>query len=274
VAHQQNHSYEELRAIVVDLLLRLETIRYEVNQFRNLIAGVAEILERRAGTLQQARGYLEPHLSSHDAELVRDIFWDLFRQGFITLGWNDSNDAWPFFRLSHLGGQTLATQSPFRFHDTSSFLNIVTREVPDISTDAKVYLDEAVAAYFADCLLACCVMVGCAAEAEFLRLVDVAANSPTFGPTFAPVAQPPFIRQKITKFQECLKPLLDAKKLPREAVEDLETNFNMIQSVLRIARNEAGHPTAMQLQREQVYVYLQLFVPFARQTMRLRNAFR
>jgi len=274
VTPHQDHSYEELRTVVVDLVLRRETVRYEVNQFRHLTAGVAEVLARRAGTLQQARGYGEPHLSSNDAELVRDIFWDLFRQGFITLGLNDSNDAWPFFRLSHVGGQTLATQSPFRFHDTSSFLNVVSGEVPDISAEARVYLDEAVAAYFADCLLACCVMVGCAAEAEFLRLVDFAAASPTFGSTFAPVVQPIFIRQKITKFQECLKPLLEARRLPREAVEDLETNFNMIQSVLRIARNEAGHPTSTQLQREQVYVYLQLFVPFARQVMRLRNALR
>jgi hypothetical protein len=274
VIQQRNHSYEELRTVVVDLLVRRETTRYEVNQFRHLTAGVAEVLARREGTLQQARGYGDPHLSSNDAELVRDVFWDLFRQGFITLGLNDSSDAWPFFRLSHLGGQTLATQSPFRFHDTSSFLNIVSREAPDISAEAKVYLDEAVAAYFADCLLASCVMVGGAAEAEFLRLVDVAANSPTYGPTFAPVVQPIFIRQKITRFQECLKPLLDARRLPREAVEDLETNFNMIQSVLRIARNEAGHPTSTQLQREQVYVYLQLFVPFARQVMRLRNALR
>jgi hypothetical protein len=77
--------------------------------------------------------------------------------------------------------------------------------VPDISAEALAYLDEAVAAYFADCLLACCVMVGVAAEAEFLRLVDVAANSKAFGLVFAPAVQPVFIRQKITKFQECLK---------------------------------------------------------------------
>jgi hypothetical protein len=46
----------------------------------------------------------------------------------------------------------------------------------------------------------------------------------------------------------------------------------MIQSVLRIARNDAGHPTSANPQREQVYVYMQLFVPFARQLMRLRKA--
>lgn len=267
-----SHSYEELRAVVVDILLRRESVGYEANQFRHLTAGVAEVLARRAGTLQQNRGYLEPRLHPSDAELVRDIFWDLFRQGFITLGLNDSNDAWPFFRLSHVGGQTLGSQSPFRFHDTSSFLNIVRREVSDISAEAVTYLDEAVAAYFADCLLACCVMVGVAAETEFLRLVNVATSSTTFGTTFSPVNQAVFIRQKITRFQDCLQPLLTARRLPREAVEDLDTNFAMIQSVLRIARNEAGHPTTTQLQREQVYVYLQLFVPFARQIMRLRVA--
>ena len=81
-----------------------------------------------------------------------------------------------------------------------------------------------------------------------------------------------FIRQKITKFQTALKPLLDSRTLPQEAVEDLDTNFAMIQSVFRIARNDAGHPTAAAPSREQVYVYLQLFIPFARQLMRLRDA--
>jgi hypothetical protein len=60
--------------------------------------------------------------------------------------------------------------------------------------------------------------------------------------------------------------------LPQSASEDFDTNFAMIQSVLRIARNDAGHPTSANPQREQVYIYMQLFVPFARQLMRLRIA--
>jgi hypothetical protein len=36
------------------------------------------------------------------------------------------------------------------------------------------------------------------------------------------------------------------------------------------ARNDAGHPNTARPQREQVYVFLQLFIPFARQLMRLR----
>lgn len=183
---------------------------------------------------------------------------------------NDSNPAWPWFRISHFGQKTLLTQSPYRFHDTSSFIAIVKKEIPDISAGAVAYLEEAVGAFYAGCLLAACVMVGVAAEAEFLKLIEVASASPVHGAAFSPVQKPTFIRQKITKFQSILKPL--APTLPQSAVEDFDINIGMIQSVLRIARNEAGHPTAgAPPEREQVYVFLQLFIPFARQLMRLRS---
>ena len=67
-------------------------------------------------------------------------------------------------------------------------------------------------------------------------------------------------------------PEANPSDLPHKATADLEANLLAIQSVLRIARNEAGHPTGAKPERENVYVYLQLFVPFARQLMRLRQA--
>jgi hypothetical protein len=262
--NQPQHSYEEIRDVVMDILLKREPTAYPPEQWANLTSGVAEVFARRAG-----QPVHQPRLHPHDAELVRDVFWDLFRQGFITLGLNDPNPNWPFFRLSHFGQQALLTQSPYRFHDTTSFLTLVKGEVPDISAEAIVYLDESVAAFYADCLLAACVMLGVAAEAEFLRLVEAACAGP-HGNSFASAQKPPFIRTKIEKFQAALKPLMG--QMPRAAVEDLDTNLGMIQSVLRIARNEAGHPMGATPQREQVYVFLQLFTPYARQLMRLRQA--
>lgn len=265
------HTYEEIRDVVIDILLRREPVTYEPSQWVHLQIGVAEVFAGRESAPGQQQLYAgQQRPNSHDAELIREVFWDLFRQGFITLGLDDSNPAWPFFRLSHFGQKTLLTQSPYRFHDTNSFLSLVEKEVPDISREAVVYLDEAASAFYAGCLLASCVMLGVAAEAEFLRLAETAAKSQAHGQKFAAVSQKNLIRQKITKFQDCLKPLTSA--LPHEATEDLDTNFLAIQSILRIARNDAGHPTGAAPQREQVYVYLQLFVPFARQLMQLRRA--
>jgi hypothetical protein len=260
------HTYEEIREVVVDILLKPlpdSLTHYSPNQRPSFVVSVGIVFAQREGRREEQR------LHPHDAELMRDVFWDLFRQGFITLGVNDSNPIWPWFRLGHFGQQTLQTASPYRFHDTGSFLALVRKEVSDVSTEAVSYLDEAVAAFTLDACLRQCVMLGVAAECEFLRLIDVAIANITHGDAFKPIQRLRFIRQKITKFESTLKPLIPT--LPHDAVEDLEANFNMIQSVLRIARNDAGHPTAAAPRREQVYVYLQLFVPFARQLMRLRN---
>jgi hypothetical protein len=212
----------------------------------------------------------DSQLHPHDSDLVLEVVWDLFRQGIITLGLNTSNPGWPWLRLSRFGKQSLTGQSSLRFHDTSGFLKILHAEVPDISTEAILYLEEAVAAFYADCLLSSCVMLGVPAEAEFLRLVDIAAASATQGARFAPLKKLTFIKQKITRFQELLRPIINT--LPREATEDMDTNLSAIQSVIRIARNDAGHPSGSKPpSREQVYVSLQLFVPFARQLMRLRH---
>jgi len=267
------HSYEELRGIVIDILLKREPVQFEPSQYRHLEIGVAEVLDRRSRPAGDRFPWASAEripFDTHDRELVQDVFWDLFRQGLITLGGAGGGNAWPFFRLSYFGERALATQSPYRFHDTSSFINLVKTEVPDISPRAVTYIEEAVAAFYADCLLSCCVMLGVAGEIEFLRLVDVSVKNATHGQSFSVVLKQQVVRQKIVKFQDCLKPLV--KSLPQQAVEDLETNFNMIQSVLRVARNEAGHAVSGGPQREQVYVYMQLFVPFARQMMRLREA--
>lgn len=64
------------------------------------------------------------------------------------------------------------------------------------------------------------------------------------------------IRQKIVAFQRELSPLLPNLQ-PRRDFEDADTRVNLIQSVIRIARNDAGHPTGMSApSREEVYVFI------------------
>jgi hypothetical protein len=268
------HSYEELRGIVVDILVGREKIENPPEQYLRLVSGVGEVLARRGTAspimpLTSSSDQIRPH--PHDVELVRDVFWDLFRQGFITLGLNANNDEWPWFRLSHNAKNTLDVQSPYRFHDSSSYLKMVRGEVPDVSAESLLYLDEAIAAFYADCLLASCVMLGVAAESEFLRLLGVGSAHPVHGAQFEKAQKERTIRQKIVKFQYGLSSL--PKSILDQAGEDLETHLIAIQSILRVARNEAGHPTATRPpSREQVYVYLQLFIPFAGQLRRLRVA--
>jgi hypothetical protein len=265
--NQTPHTYEELREVMMDVILGKERVPFPPDQWAHLTDGVKHVLASRAGVLPNDQQY-RFNLHYDDRELLRDIFWDLFRQGYITLGVDNSNAAWPFFRLSEFGKKALQSQSPYRFHDTTSFIGMVRTKVPDLSPGAEMYLNEAVTAFYTGCMLASCVMIGVAAEAEFLRLLDTIATG-KYAKVFALAQKPFFIRKKIASFDLALGSIIS--QLPADATQDLETNLTMIQSVLRIARNDAGHPSGASPEREQVYVFLQLFVPYARQLMLLRK---
>jgi hypothetical protein len=272
----KHHPYEELRGVVIDILLGRETVKHGVGQYDNLVNGVAEVLERRGSPTRDAPMTGSPEdirLESLDVELIRDVFWDLFRQGFITLGIDDNKPMWPWFRLSHHGKETLGGANPWRFHDANSYLLLVKQEAPDITAEAITYLEEAMATFYSSCLLAACIMLGVAAEIEFLRLIDVGAAHASHSEIFIKAKKERGLRQKVVSFQKGLH------KLPKDILdrvgEDLDTHFHAIQSVLRVARNEMGHAAAGKVPtREQVYVFLQLFVPFAGQLARFREAMK
>jgi hypothetical protein len=267
----RQHTYEELRGLVID-----ELLARSCQNFSELQEKVGQTVLKRNNqwprppretgvAYQGAVSYLHPN----DSSTVLEVFWDLFRQGVITLGVDTGKPGWPWFRLTRFG-EKVGSQSAFRFHDTASYVAMIKTYDPDISPAGVLYLEEAAASFYAECLLSASVMLGVAAEAEFLRVVEVATSSAQWGSTFAPVKKATFIRSKIQKFQEALAP--HRKTLPHAVTEELDTNLTMIQAVLRVARNDAGHPSGNAAPtREQVYVNMQLFGPFSRQLARLRR---
>jgi hypothetical protein len=266
----EQHSYEELRALVLD-----EVLAQTCRQFEELQQKVGQsILSREGRWPPSETGIAYPgiaaYLHPYDSDTLLEIFWDLFRQGVITLGLNSANPGWPWFRLSRFG-QTIKQQGQTRFHDTASYVSMIKAYDPELSDEALLYLEEAAASFYAECLLSASVMLGVAAEAEFLRLIGIAEKSASHGVIFAAVGKEKFIRQKIRKFQAAISTIV--KSLPSECTEELDTNLSMIQAVLRVARNDAGHPSGSPAPpREQVYVNMQLFGPFARQLASLRKA--
>jgi hypothetical protein len=252
-------------------------VRHE-GRFSDLSEAVGQSLLKRAGawplppgeTGIAYRGALS-YLNGKDPPQILEAFWDLFRQGVVTLGRNANEPGWPAYRLTRFGRDVAAQPRPY-FHSISSYIQMIKGYAPDLSVEAITYLEEAVATFYADCLLSSTIMLGVAAEAEFLRLVDTAISSATYGNQFNSLKRKDTIAEKIRRFGNQLGPLKPS--LPTTAVEDLDVNFSMIQSVLRVSRNSAGHPSAFSAKREQVYVNLQLFGPFARQLMYLREALK
>lgn len=258
-------SYEELRDLTVGILLGEEEVEVP-QQWVNLKNAVALVMAQRRG---ERIDYPQPSLAPYDAELLRDVFWDLFRQGHITMGMNDNNAQWPFFRLSHHGKRMLKDGSPYRFTDASTYIAMVRKHVPDLDDLTKLYLEEAVGAFYAGCLLASCVMLGVAAENRFNMLLDAAATSEKHPGTFTGAAKEWGALRRINKFTAALQPL--QKAMPQDVRDDLDSHFQGIQSVIRVARNESGHPSGEVKERDSVFVFLQLFAPYARKMSQLQG---
>jgi hypothetical protein len=266
-----DHSYEEIRAAALDVLAGREQVPYEPSQYQHISIGVAEVFARRERPVSETTGSRQPfHLSPADRELFLEVFWDLFRQGIITLGLNDSNREFPFCRLSRLGQRLVSNQDTYFFHDVSSYTKWLQQAVPSVDPVTLLYVQEALQAFRSGCILSSTVMLGVATEHTFLQVLEAAEQSPTHSKDFAPAAKERMILHKLNKF----KSVLDRKfgDLTPEIREDLDTQFAGILSIIRAFRNQAGHPTGRIVDREQAYVLLQLFIPYCRKMYLLREA--
>ena len=94
------HSPEEIRSAALDVLAGHVECHYELNRYQHLKIGVGKALRERDG-LPPALPTSYPAdsaLESQDADTFLEVFWDLFRDGVITLGRDDGlNSNFPFF---------------------------------------------------------------------------------------------------------------------------------------------------------------------------------
>lgn len=93
------NSYERIRQVVMDAV---ENTRE--GQFDGLKEVVAATLAEQSGDALSQRAYVlsGARLSYEDSRLFTEVFWDLFREGIITLGLNTDNPIFPWFRASRL----------------------------------------------------------------------------------------------------------------------------------------------------------------------------
>lgn len=266
------HSYEEIRAVALDILAGRERPQYPPNQYESLALGIGEVFARREGRIQPGHFGATYPLDNQDRDTLLELFWDLFRQGITSLGVNDNNREFPFFRITRLGQQIATSQSVYFFHDVSSYEAAIRREVPAISDVTLLYLKEAMQAFRSGCILSATVMLGVATEHTFLLLAEQIEANPKYQPAFAAVAQERTILQKINKFRNVLDQQM--KTLPADVKEDLDTHFAGILSVIRTFRNQSGHPTGKIIDREQAFVLLQLFIPYCKKLHQLMQFYR
>ena len=203
--------------------------------------------------------------------LFREVFWDLFRQGLITLGTAEDHKDLAHFSMSRFGKKALESERLYYFYDVSSYKKAVRKEIPKIDDVTLVYLEEAMRAFAANCCLSATVMLGVATEDSFELLLEDTQQNAGYAALFRSLLKDRSILRKVNKFRKVLEHKVES--LPPHVKEGLDTNFSGIIELIRTFRNKSGHPTGKIIDREQTYVLLNLFIPYCKKIYQLREFF-
>jgi hypothetical protein len=271
-----NHTYEEIRKAAIDILAGRIKTEHVPMQYAELSGYISSILNN-SGYVKNLKMYrMSDELSYQDGDIFLEVFWDLFRQGIITLGLNNlkGNREFPWFRVSAHGKRILENQDVYFYHDVSSYEAVIKQQVPDIDNVTLIYLKEAMQSFYSGCYSSSSVMLGVASEHTFLKLLEKIETTGTYKSTFKKAFDERNISKKFEAFKNRLKQEMSNNiSLPDEIKENLDTNLDGIMNTIRNFRNDSGHPSGNIISREQCYVNLNLFIPCCKKAYQLIDFF-
>ena len=206
---------------------------------------------------------------AEDKGTVLSIIWQFVGLG-VLIPRMITDERNQFFDLSKYGKQVLeeGDETPY---DPLGFMKRLASDAPRLEPATFGYVQEAVDCFLGRHLRAAAVMVGLASENEILTLIELFRNG------LAANLQSGFDqainarRTLKTKFDYLYTRLnQDKNNFPAE-VRELDAWLTGTFQVIRLYRNDAGHPTGTSPTRETVYSTLNLFLVYARLLSRLKE---
>jgi hypothetical protein len=261
--------YEELRPLVFEVLKSSDS----ENQVIMLIDAVQRLFFEkgfdRDDNQYQMVSERGKRLLDKDRERIRHLISELVTEGILSWGADEMHSGPPYLSITEYGQIAIQNSTP-QPYDPEGYLAYLKSQVGSLDSIIELYIVEATQTFRRNNLLSAAVMTGVASERAFDMLLDAVAKAIT-----GPGKQKKFEDLKTytstkTKFDEVKKVIMQNRsKLPQEIDETLESDLDGIFTLIRIARNDSGHPTGKIMRREQVYVNLQLFVQYCRCVYRL-----
>ena len=219
---------------------------------------------------EAVRSRFPPGQAPSSAEL-HQAFWSLVSQGLAYMDMSQSAaENWQLNLTS--AGTAAVRDEDYNPDDASGYLARLTKDIPDLDQITLMYIREAVRCYAARNYLASTVMLGVSSEAAVLDMATCMArryNDSALQSTLSD-ERSPYNR----KFQEVRK-RLEAKRqdLPAEFADGMSLTFDSVLDLLRVNRNDAGHPTGKTFDRDDCYIALRMAMRYLKKVAGLARFF-
>jgi len=200
-----------------------------------------------------------------------EAVWSLVGQGLAFIDYSQpAAENWSL----HLTGAGRAAIVDIEVNpdDPAGYLRVLLAEVPTMSATVKAYAEEALLAYNARLYRASAVMLGVASEAAVLEVASALATVMTDAERQRYLEMIGSRRQNYVAKFETFQQKLRSKKdlLPEELSDGLDLTLTAVADLLRLYRNDAGHPSGKKVDRGDCFIHLRMFVRYAQKIYLLK----
>ncbi|GAA4756468.1 hypothetical protein GCM10023328_45300 [Modestobacter marinus] len=192
------------------------------------------------------------------AHQASEALWALVGDGLAYLdraGQGSGTDNWRW-RASALGIK-VAAGGGWEPRDPTGYLKRLRERAPSMDVATLRYVEEALGAFNARCFLATSVMLGVASESAFGHLAQAFIDGqPGDSPQMRKLLTNPASSyyKRFEEFRKRLEPI--RSDLPTGLADNL--TLDAIADLLRVSRNDAGHPTGQIIDEDTAFTHLQV----------------
>jgi hypothetical protein len=205
---------------------------------------------------------------------IFEAFWSLVAQGLAFIDISQSAPENWSLHLTEAGKAAVRDELP-NPDDPSGYLFKLFKAVPDLNKLVRLYAEEAINAYYRRCYLSCTVMIGVAAEAACIDLATSFAlwQGTRSAEKLKKILENPHSNyiEKFLEFRKRLEP--EKNRMPSELRDGLDVHLGSVLDLLRMSRNDAGHPTGKTFNRDDCFTSLVVFARLLKIIYALKHYF-
>jgi hypothetical protein len=234
------------------------------SQAGHVLTAVADLKGKAQGLDRTRLGDGRQFLDKGDQSLVLEVIWSLIVQGILVPGLDDTNEGWPFLRLTEYGRRCVE-EDRILPHDPDGYLREFQNAVPNADPVIIEYLTESLQCFIHGLNRAAAVMLGGASEKAVLLLIESCTNSISDDSTKLRLESEVQNTQSIFRKYECFDKQFSGIKnrMPKMLTENVESLLRGVFDLIRNSRNDAGHPASGTfVDRDLVYSHHRLFIPY------------
>lgn len=247
--------------------------------YNDICISIAELATRKGMIKQPPVPPFQPYtqdISEKGKQWIGSIIWSMVAQEvlYVDLSVNSlTGDRNTVFDITEYGRQVLSAGKPIP-HDPEGYLLYLKTEIPNVDDVIYYYVKESIMAYNHRLFLSATIAIGCAAEKALLLLLDAYIS---FLPlrqerdSFIKRTRGRFVKVQFEEFQKSLNG--HRNEIDKELTDGIDIVISGVFELLRQNRNSTGHPTGKQMQKEEVFASLQVFVTYCKRIYKLINFF-